>query len=106
VSGRFWQGLRDSGLTGSGLGVGTVIRRPFLGRKPQVRSNDFRYYFPVRIGPAIRRGVHLPSVRTLHLIEALERLVQLYDATGQKAKADEWRKSLEEVKAAAKPPMR
>jgi tetratricopeptide (TPR) repeat protein len=38
------------------------------------------------------------------LTEALERLVQLYDAMGQKDKADEWRKMLEETKAAAKPP--
>jgi hypothetical protein len=56
LSGRFWQRLRGSRLAGSGLGVGTVIRRPFLGRKPQVRSNEFRYYFPVRIGSTIRRG--------------------------------------------------
>jgi hypothetical protein len=37
---------------------------------------------------------------------ALERRVQLYDATGQKAKADEWRKQLEATKAAMKPPMK
>jgi hypothetical protein len=31
-------------------------------------------------------------------MKALERLVQLYDATGQKDKADEWRQKLEERK--------
>jgi tetratricopeptide (TPR) repeat protein len=39
-----------------------------------------------------------PPVRTLRLTEALERLVQLYDATGQKDKAEEWRKQLEATK--------
>jgi len=38
------------------------------------------------------------------LIEALERLVQLYDARDKKDKADEWRKKLNETKAAPKPP--
>jgi tetratricopeptide (TPR) repeat protein/tRNA A-37 threonylcarbamoyl transferase component Bud32 len=47
-----------------------------------------------------------PPVRPLRLTEALERLVQHYDATGQKAKADEWRKKLEESKAAKQPPMK
>jgi serine/threonine protein kinase len=36
------------------------------------------------------------------LTEALERLVQLYDAMGQKDKADAWRKRLEETKVEAK----
>jgi serine/threonine protein kinase/tetratricopeptide (TPR) repeat protein len=36
--------------------------------------------------------------------QTLEWLVQLYDATGQKDKADEWRKQLAEAKAAMKPP--
>jgi tetratricopeptide (TPR) repeat protein len=39
-----------------------------------------------------------------YLPDTVEWLVQLYDATDQKAKADEWRKQLEAVKAAAKPP--
>ncbi len=37
------------------------------------------------------------------LREALERLVQLYAAWGQKDKADEWRKKLEAAKAATPP---
>jgi hypothetical protein len=37
------------------------------------------------------------------LREALERLVQLYDAWGQKDKADEWRKKLEAAQATTKP---
>jgi serine/threonine protein kinase/tetratricopeptide (TPR) repeat protein len=44
-----------------------------------------------------------PQFRTLRLTEALERLVQLYDATGPKAKADEWRKQLEAAKGAKEP---
>jgi serine/threonine protein kinase/tetratricopeptide (TPR) repeat protein len=40
----------------------------------------------------------------LDLPEALERLVQLYDATGQKDKAAKWRKELEATRAAAIPP--
>jgi serine/threonine protein kinase/Tfp pilus assembly protein PilF len=38
--------------------------------------------------------------RKLYLTEALERLVQLYDARGQKDKADEWRKKLPVTEAA------
>jgi hypothetical protein len=37
------------------------------------------------------------------LPEALERLVQLYDATGQKDKADEWRSKLEQAKVPPQP---
>ena len=36
--------------------------------------------------------------------EAAERLVQLYEATGKKDKAEEWRKKLQEAKDAAKKP--
>jgi tetratricopeptide (TPR) repeat protein len=42
------------------------------------------------------------AYRQLRLSEALERLVRLYEATEQKAKADNWRKKLEEAKAAPK----
>ena len=59
MSGRSWPGLRGSRSAGSRLEAGTVISRPFLGWKPQVRSNEFRYYFPVKIGPAFRRGGQL-----------------------------------------------
>jgi hypothetical protein len=43
-----------------------------------------------------------PQFKSVRLGEALERLVQLYEATGQKDKADEWRKKLEEANAAAR----
>jgi hypothetical protein len=36
----------------------------------------------------------------VRLREALERLVQLYDATERRAKADEWRQRPEETKPA------
>jgi hypothetical protein len=45
-----------------------------------------------------------PQSRTLRLTETLERLVQFYDATGHKDKADEWRKKPEETKAAGNRP--
>jgi hypothetical protein len=35
--------------------------------------------------------------------EAAERLVQFYEATGKKDKADEWRKKLKEAKNTGKP---
>jgi serine/threonine protein kinase/tetratricopeptide (TPR) repeat protein len=37
----------------------------------------------------------IPAIDKGRLTEVLERLVQLYDATGQKDKADEWRKQLD-----------
>jgi tetratricopeptide (TPR) repeat protein len=43
-----------------------------------------------------------PAVRQERLVEAAGRLVQLYDAWGKKDKADEWRKKLNEAKAAKK----
>jgi serine/threonine protein kinase len=45
----------------------------------------------------------IPAYRKKELPAAVERLVQLYDAWGKKDKADEWRKKLEERKAASKP---
>jgi tetratricopeptide (TPR) repeat protein len=39
------------------------------------------------------------SFRTVRLMEALERLVQLYDALGQKDKADQWRTTLQAERA-------
>ena len=50
------------------------------------------------------REAMIPASSKNRLPEALERLVQLYDATGQKDNADEWRKKLGETNAAAKPP--
>ena len=37
--------------------------------------------------------------RGFRLTEALERLVQLYDAWGKKDKAEEWRKKLEAMQS-------
>jgi serine/threonine protein kinase/lipopolysaccharide biosynthesis regulator YciM len=62
--------------------------------------------------PLLRQGYEgmkqqeakIPAMGKARLTEALERLVQLYDAWGKKDKADEWRKKLEETKAAAQPP--
>jgi serine/threonine protein kinase/predicted Zn-dependent protease len=42
------------------------------------------------------------TYRQLRLREALERLVRLYEDTGQKEKADDWRKKLHETKSAEK----
>jgi len=44
-----------------------------------------------------------PQAKDQRLREALERLVQLYDACGKKDKAAEWRKKLEAAKALEKP---
>jgi serine/threonine protein kinase/tetratricopeptide (TPR) repeat protein len=46
-----------------------------------------------------QREAKIPVTSKVRLTEALERLVQLYDARGQKDKADEWRKKLEAAKA-------
>jgi hypothetical protein len=50
-----------------------------------------------------QREAKIPAVWKKRLTDALERVVHLYDAWGKKEKADEWRKKLEETKAAAKP---
>jgi len=44
-----------------------------------------------------------PGIGRILVPEAAERLVQLYEATGEKDKADEWRKKLKEAKDAGKP---
>ena len=44
-----------------------------------------------------------PQVRQQRLTASLERLVQLYEATGQKDKTNEWRKKWEQAKAPPKP---
>jgi non-specific serine/threonine protein kinase/serine/threonine-protein kinase len=51
-----------------------------------------------------QRADKVPPIHQARLTEALERLVRLYEATGQKEKAAEWRKQLEEAKAAPKKP--
>jgi tetratricopeptide (TPR) repeat protein len=45
-----------------------------------------------------------PALRQIRLIEALERLVRLYEATGENEKASGWRKKLDEAKAVQKKP--
>jgi serine/threonine protein kinase/tetratricopeptide (TPR) repeat protein len=49
-----------------------------------------------------QRAAKMPANAKVHLTEALERLVQLYEATGQKDKADTWRKKREEAKGQEK----
>jgi eukaryotic-like serine/threonine-protein kinase len=50
-----------------------------------------------------QREAKIPAPSRRVLIQALEWLVQLYEATGQQDKAKEWRQKLAEAKAAAKP---
>jgi hypothetical protein len=50
-----------------------------------------------------QRAAKIPRQSRVRLAESLERLVHLYEATGQKDKAGHWRKKLEETKAAAQP---
>jgi hypothetical protein len=44
-----------------------------------------------------------PGMGRIPVPEAAEQLVRLYEATGNKDKADEWRKKLEEAKDTGKP---
>jgi hypothetical protein len=52
------------------------------------------------------REAKIPPQGKANLDEALQRLVQLYEATGDKDKADAWRKKLPKAVAAPKPPAR
>src|SRR5439155_1669006 len=47
-----------------------------------------------------QREAKIPPIKSVRLTEALERLVQLYDAWEKKDQADEWRKKLEAAKSA------
>ena len=49
-----------------------------------------------------QREGKIPPIFKFRLTEAIERLVQLYEVTGKKDKADEWRKKLP-VARSAKP---
>src|SRR5262249_6556941 len=51
-----------------------------------------------------QRAAKIPLGGRPRLAEALERLVQLYDAWGKPDKATRWRRELESEKADAKPP--
>ena len=46
-----------------------------------------------------RREKTIPEQAKVRLPEALERLVQLYEATGRPDEAAKWRKELEAIKA-------
>jgi eukaryotic-like serine/threonine-protein kinase len=49
------------------------------------------------------REAKIPVLNKIRLVEALERLAQLYEATGQKDKAKEWQKKLADANAPAQP---
>jgi eukaryotic-like serine/threonine-protein kinase len=49
-----------------------------------------------------QREAKIPANGKVRLPEAVERLVQLYEATGKKDEAAKWRKELEAIKAAQK----
>jgi hypothetical protein len=51
---------------------------------------------------AVTGGQALFSYHKIRLPEAIERLVQLYEATGKKDEAAEWRRELDATKAAQK----
>jgi len=51
-----------------------------------------------------QRGARIPPQSKIRLSEALERLVQLYEATGKKDEADKWHNLLDEATAAAVKP--
>jgi eukaryotic-like serine/threonine-protein kinase len=51
-----------------------------------------------------QREATIPVLSRVRLIEALERLVQLYEATSQKEKAADWRQQWDMAKAAQKKP--
>ena len=51
-----------------------------------------------------QREATIPPQAKFNLTEALERLVQLYEATDKPDEAARWRKELEATQAAEKPP--
>jgi tetratricopeptide (TPR) repeat protein len=57
----------------------------------------------LRTGYEILAAATIPARYRNRLTQAVDRLVQLYDAWGQRDKADEWRKKLEETEATARP---
>jgi hypothetical protein len=50
-----------------------------------------------------QREAKIPAPSQFRLVQALERLVQLYEATGKKDEAKVWEQKLAEAKAPAKP---
>jgi hypothetical protein len=51
-----------------------------------------------------KREATIPAAAKVRLIEALERLVQLDEATNNPARAAQWRKALEQAQTTAKQP--
>ena len=49
-----------------------------------------------------QREAKIPAQGKIRLLEAVERLVQLYEAMGNPAGAAKWRKELEAIKTAEK----
>ena len=82
---------------------------PGLGQKNYAAAESRRAGTPGRLRGDEAREAKTPRANApgspfrQRLTEALERLVQLYDAWGQKEKAAEWRKKLEEAKLLAQP---
>jgi serine/threonine protein kinase len=81
-------------LTKSRLGNG------FLARKKYTEAE------PLLVQGYANLKQHEVEIAKTYRTEALERLVQLYDAWGKPDEAAKWRKELEETKAAAKAPVK
>jgi tetratricopeptide (TPR) repeat protein len=77
----------------NGLGLALLLQRKYTEAEPLLLK-----------GYEILAAAKLPARYRVRLTQALERLVQLYDAQGQKDKADQWRKKLEETKATVTTP--
>jgi eukaryotic-like serine/threonine-protein kinase len=81
--------------TKSLLGTALLGQKNYAGAEPLLLAG---YH-----GMKQRASTTIPVPYQLSLAETLKRLVQLYEATGQKDKAKEWQKKLAEAKAAARP---
>ena len=80
--------------TKSMLGAALLGQKDYAGAEPLLLAG----YLGMK-----EREAKIPARRKICLIEALEWLVQLYEATGQKDKAKEWQQKLAEAKAPANP---
>jgi tetratricopeptide (TPR) repeat protein len=97
----FPQSSDHFGVAQSLLGGSLLGQKKYAEAEPLLLTG----YEKIKAGePAIPPLYRNIMPEALNLPEALERLVQLYDTTGQKDKADEWRKELEATRAAAIPP--
>jgi serine/threonine protein kinase/tetratricopeptide (TPR) repeat protein len=75
------------------IGAGLLDQNKYTEAEPLLRTG----YEGLR-----QREARMSAAGKLRLTEALERLVQLYDAWGQKDQAETWRKQLEARKAATR----